>query len=323
MKITLVAVTTKYLIHVPFTNYCRSWIRLVLLLFLISNSLISYSSAWIYLSSPRIASSKTSFITSYYKCSQQQFPNFITRNKYHRYQRSQQQLPFTVLFKSQREQSTTDNNNTSRSSSLPLDSTAVKIRAMASFVSMSLLESMLEAGIPIEKLIPTMSSSTTTNDSDNTSPIDHDTISDEEISTPMHIKEGDRIINMLDTFVADNDNNNNTTSSDRTTTNNNDSTLYYNHHHYCDHLLIPPIPNAISTAFGRPLPIIREHVLPLQPVQSTDKDSYNENRKTMINNKITATNIEATTMIQSTTTTASSSSSRTIKAVTDEDPYGE
>lgn len=255
----------------------------------------------------------------------------------------------------------TSSSNTKRTSDD--NDTSIKIRALASFISMNMLEPMLAAGIPIEKIISMTSSSSTSSPPEvdavipaapvvSSSNEDGDTSSttdknNSEFSTSLHQKEGDRIVAMEDTFDTTGD----TATIAVSTTNDpflvpdptpgpmeassssypqqepppQDSSL----------LFIPQIPSVISTAFGRPLPVIQEHVPPIRPLAAATVPTTSSSTPLPVVPSMTTTTTttndtsDNTNMAEAeppislaagddtTTTTAS------IKAVTDEDPYGE
>jgi hypothetical protein len=242
--------------------------------------------------------------------------------------------------------------------------TSIKIRAMAAFLSISMLESMLAAGAPTEKLAGMSSlneNPTTVKDTDtivSSQSSREEQMLDKEIATPMHKKEGDRkfalpdefspsittddqlnqevntvlhkkegdrIVALQDGFAPEQEASSVTefkeienaipandsieraaateTTMPVTVVRDDDddspqqqlsnqsflSTDLSLHPHY-----IPPVPNVISAAFGRPLTIITEHVPPLrQSVETIPK--------------------EATPSV----------TAKVPSAVADEDPYGE
>ena len=140
-----------------------------------------------------------------------------------------------VLRSSKADDTTTTTTTILESTATGTSETSIKIRALASFISMNMLEAMLAAGIPIEKIISMTSlSSSITSDSSTSSssspppPNDGDVTStittapvedimtnevndeariesDFESSKSLHHKEGDRIIAMQDTFNTDDD----------------------------------------------------------------------------------------------------------------------
>jgi hypothetical protein len=242
--------------------------------------------------------------------------------------------------------------------------TSIKIRAMAAFLSISMLESMLAAGAPTEKLAGMTSlneNPTTVKDTDtivSSQSSREEQMLDKEIATPMHKKEGDRkfalqdefspsittddqlnqevntvlhkkegdrIVALQDGFAPEQDASSVTefkeienaipandsierTAATETTMpatveldDDNDSPQQQLsnqsflspdsslHPHY-----IPPVPNVISAAFGRPLTIITEHVPPLRQLVDTIPK-------------------EATPSV----------TAKVPSAVADEDPYGE
>lgn len=272
------------------------------------------------------------------------------------------------------------NSNTSSSSSI----LSMKIRAMASFVCLTMMEPLIEAGIPIEQILSTNTKTSGTSSKstdtklhdvdvittpttyissidteipsiqhnkegdrtmtlqDEFSPSTITTISDStsselwnrEIHTSLHGKEGDRNIGLNDEFTPDTDisptiptttntkdvvspndilpsddvisisDSNNEQSNDvrvehqipLTDSNNNDDDVVALHY-------IPPVPSVISKAFGRPLPIIQEHVPSIQQPPPP-----------------------LTQVVESNNTTATAPINDTenhVAVVVDEDPYGE
>lgn len=231
---------------------------------------------------------------------------------------------------------------------ISISASSMKVRAMASFLSMAMLESLLASGVPIETILggggvmnrtadedfpnsgvtlPTEKEISTQEHQkegdrkfalkDEFSPLSTlETGLEKEISTSMHEKEGDRNIALKDGFSPEEPITNPTSSvpieisstaiessgvgdfpaiEDAATTVAEKEvdakllspkmTMGADTPH-----LIPPVPPAISTAFGRPLLVLREHVPPLQQES------------------------ESTTM---------SSVLTDNKVVADEDPYGE
>jgi hypothetical protein len=227
----------------------------------------------------------------------------------------------------------------------PASVTAMKVRAMASFLSMAMIESLLASGVSIETILGGVTDISKTSDAEiaalNESPLENEiptrehqkegdrkfalkdefsplTTSDaqleKEVSTTLHRKEGDRNVALKDGFapeepdqfsslptaeittMSESDGIDNVSAIEdisQTTTPETDVdaaplspfSLRADTPH-----LIPPVPPAISTAFGRPLPVIRDHVPPLQQPPEL-------------------------------TTASSLSSANTV--VADEDPYGE
>ena len=251
--------------------------------------------------------------------------------------------------------------------------TSIKLRALASFISMNMFESMLTAGVPIETILSrtealsSLSSEATStpsspdiNDNGNnpTTPVtdnndnnsndvvvddDDDDVDDllsgSESSTPLHQKEGDRMVALQDTFDTTG-----LLASDDTSAillppplrtnqdNNNDENTNHCESSSSSQLLlfIPPIPSVVSTAFGRPLPVIQEQIPPLQTLlihpsaTTTMNDISNLNQATVVT---TSTQHPEKVLTTTTITTSDDDDdddiTNSMKMAIDEDPYGE
>jgi hypothetical protein len=145
-------------------------------------------------------------------------------------QRHHNEPSVAVVMLSLKTDDTTTSTTVLESTSKSTSETSIKIRALASFISMNMLESMLAAGIPIEKII-SMTALSSSNSSSSSPPDDDATgtttpfsgittsemnggggavtddtllsIENSESSSSLHHKEGDRIIAMQDTFNTD------------------------------------------------------------------------------------------------------------------------
>jgi hypothetical protein len=208
----------------------------------------------------------------------------------------------------------------------PASVISMKVRAMASFLSMAMIESLLASGVPIETILGGVGDSDETAEAaiavsdevpsqdeglrlekeistvehqkegdrkfalkDEFSPLTtSDAQLEKEVSTSLHRKEGDRNVALKDGFAPEepddlsslptaitmtasepNGIENASGIEDTAPTDTSESKvdplslLPLSEGTNTPHL-IPPVPPAISTAFGRPLPLIREHVPPLQ-----------------------------------------------------------
>jgi hypothetical protein len=226
----------------------------------------------------------------------------------------------------------------------PVSVTSMKVRAMASFISMSILESLLASGIPMETILEGASGGGMNN---STAPAEHsvedepgrpeevlleqeiptlehqkegdrrfalqdafspssssvsstDASLEKEISTLLHKKEGDRILALQDGFAPEEEEKetdaNPPLSFTATTVSEEDviekdeeeeeeeedtptATIAtagspFSVHADTPHL-IPPVPAAISMAFGRPLPVMR-HAAATTSRVAVDADPYGE-----------------------------------------------
>ena len=243
--------------------------------------------------------------------------------------------------------------------------TSIKLRALASFISMNMLESMFTAGVPIETILSrtealSLSSEATStpsppenidNGNNPTTLVTDDDVDDvvvndhedfSESSTPLHQKEGDRMVALQDTFdttgllasddtstvlspppLRTNQDNNN---SDETTTHCESDVSSSSSSSLSQLLLfIPPIPSVVSTAFGRPLPVIQEQIPPLQTLRihpsatTTTNDISNPNQATVV----ITTSTQPPEKVLTTTTSDDVDTTNSMKMAIDEDPYGE
>ena len=240
--------------------------------------------------------------------------------------------------------------------------TSIKLRALASFISMNMLESMFTAGVPIETILSrtealSLSSEATStpsppenidNGNNPTTLVTDDDVDDvvvndhedfSESSTPLHQKEGDRMVAMQDTFDTTGDTTSAVLLSPLRTNHNNDNNDETTTHCESDVssssssqlLFIPPIPSVVSTAFGRPLPVIQEQIPPLQTLlihpsaTTTMNDISNLNQATVVT---TSTQHPEKVLTTTTITTSDDDDddddiTNSMKMAIDEDPYGE
>ena len=239
--------------------------------------------------------------------------------------------------------------------------TSIKLRALASFISMNMLESMFTAGVPIETILSrtealSLSSEATStpsppenidNGNNPTTLVTDDDVDDvvvndhedfSESSTPLHQKEGDRMVAMQDTFDTTGDTTSAVLLSPLRTNHNNDNNDETTTHCESDVssssssqlLFIPPIPSVVSTAFGRPLPVIQEQIPPLQTLlihpsaTTTMNDISNLNQATVVT---TSTQHPEKVLTTTTITTSDDDddddTTNSMKMAIDEDPYGE
>ncbi len=209
--------------------------------------------------------------------------------------------------------------------------TSIKVRALASFISMTMLEPMLAAGVPIEKIMSMTSSSS----------VSDDAVESRTTTTPLHQKEGDRIVSIEDTFdtgdtaptiplqpptvIVDGHDDDTAHNSDAPITSSGTSLSPTTVEprpspSSSSLLLIPPIPSVISTAFGRPLSVVQQHEPPLQQPQIlTTATTMEEKEPPLQPPQIMTT----TTMKENVPSLQQPQIMTTTTMVSDEDPYGE
>ena len=227
--------------------------------------------------------------------------------------------------------------------------TSIKVRALASFISMNMLEPMLAAGVPIEKIMSMTSSSSSLDSSSSVSDDTVDTVETRSTTTSLHQKEGDRIVSIKDTFdtgdsaptiplppptavIVDGHDDGTVHNSEAPTTNTGTPPLSPttveprpSTFSSSDVLLIPTIPSVISTAFGRPLSVVQENVPPLQQPQQMTTTSSMEDKVSPLQQPhiVTTTTTTTTTIEENAPSLQPPRIMTTTTIVSDEDPYGE